>query len=133
MAAPVVVAFVPGSALERETHRPSDLPMYRNGPPGTFVRIGRVRVSLPTDQVVAADQAGGAVVVGFGGMKFTGLEAGRLTFLRVRDLQPEEELSPARSWTMTLEPEWVAAVHVNGRLAWSGDVEVPWPGPDSLA
>ena len=51
-------------------------------------------------------------------MQFTGCDAGRLVFVRVRDLLPEEQLSPARSWRMTLEPEWVAAIHVNGRPMW---------------
>jgi hypothetical protein len=78
----------------------------------------RVRISLPTDQIVAADETDGAVVVGFGGMRFTGVEHGRLTFVRVRDLWPEERLSPARSWTMTLEPEWVTSVHEGGCQVW---------------
>ena len=118
MEAPLIVEFVPGSALEREQPRASDLPIHRNGPPGTFVRIGRVRVSLPTDQIVAADDSDGRVLVGFGGMQFTGVEDGQLIFLRVRDLWPEEQLSPARSWKMILEPEWVAGVRVNGRRVW---------------
>ena len=118
MVAPLVIEFASGSVLEREQHRPSDLPIHRNGPPGTFVRIGGVRVSLPTDQIVAADQHDAGVVVGFGGMQFTGVDDGILTFARVRDLAPEEQLSPDRSWTMTLDPRWVSAVRVNGRLAW---------------
>jgi hypothetical protein len=118
MSAPLVIEFAAGSTIARQAHRPSDLPIHRNGPPGTFVRIGPVMVSLPTDQIVAADDGGGAAVVGFGGMSFTGMDGSRLRFRRVRDLWPEDQLSPARSWTMTLEPEWVTAVRVDGRRAW---------------
>jgi hypothetical protein len=114
----LVVAFAPGSSLEREADRPSQLPIYRNGPPGTFVRLGGLRVSLPTDQIVTTGQNGAGAVVEFGGMQFTGVEDGRLTFLRVRDLWPEERLSPARSWQMTLQSEWVASVHQDGRKVW---------------
>ena len=49
---------------------------------------------------------------------FTGVESARLTFLRVRDLWPEERLSPDRSWKMILEAEWVTAVRENGRHVW---------------
>jgi len=122
MTAPLVVEFASGSSLDREQDRASDLPIVRNGPPGTFVRLtGGVRVSLPTDQIVATDDSGGAVAVGFGGMRFTGVEEGRLTFVRVRDLWPEERLSPARSWKMILERHWVAAVHEGGRQVWPVD------------
>jgi len=99
----------------------SDLPIQRNGPPGTFVLLAGLRISLPTDQIVAADETDGIVTVGFGGMRFTGIEDGRLTFARVRDLLPEERLSPDRSWKMTLETVWVASVHDNGRLVWRHD------------
>jgi len=122
--APLVVRFAPGSSLHREQDRASDLPIHRNGPPGTFVRVsGGVRVSLPTDQIVAIDERCGAAEVGFGGMRFTGVEDGRLTFVRVRDLWPEERLSPARSWKMILEPDWVAAVQESGLQVWP--VEAP--------
>jgi hypothetical protein len=115
---PLVIVFAAGGALERERDRRSQLTILRNGPPGTFVRVGSVRVSLPTDQIVSADESGGTVAVGFGGMRFTGVQDGRLTFVRVRDMWPEERLSPARSWTMTLEPQWVASVHEQGRQVW---------------
>lgn len=116
--AALVIEFAPGSVVRREQDRASDFPIYRNGPPGTFVLLGGVRISLPTDQIVAIDDSRGAVTIGFGGMRFTGLEDGRLTFLRVRDLRPEDQLSPDRSWKMTLEPQWVASVHENGRRVW---------------
>lgn len=114
----LVVEFAAGSSLDREKDRPSQLPIHRNGPPGTFVRLGSLRISLPTDQIVRADEHGGAVVVGFGGMRFTGVQDGRITCARVRDLWPEHLLSPARSWTMTLEPGWVTSVYEDGCRVW---------------
>jgi hypothetical protein len=122
------VEFVPGSRVYREP--PSEkplfgpgLPIVQNGPPGTFVTFadGR-RVPLPTDQVVSAEDRDGAARVGFGGMRFDGVEAGLLTFRRVRDLLAEHELSPERGRRMTLEPGMVAAVFMEGRLAWGRPV-----------
>ena len=114
----VIVAFASGSSLVREEDRPSHFPIYRNGPPGTFVQLGTLRVSLPTDQIVSMEETDGAVTVGFGGMRFTGVQDDRLTFVRVRDLWPEERLSPARSWKMILEPSWVAYVIADGGQVW---------------
>ncbi|MSR47772.1 MAG: hypothetical protein EXS13_12045 [Planctomycetes bacterium] len=95
------------------------LPIVGNGPPGTFVLFpDGLRVSLPTDQIVFADDASGCARVGFGGMRFTGMEDGRLVFVRVRELFPEDQLSPARSHTMRLDPQWVAAMLVDGRKIW---------------
>ena len=54
-------------------------------------------------------------------MSFAGIEEGRLIFLRVRDLQPEEQLSPARSHKMKLEPHMVSAILVNGRPVWRAE------------
>jgi hypothetical protein len=51
-------------------------------------------------------------------MHFVGIQDGRLTFQRVRDVRPEEELSPDRSWTMTLEPHWVSAIYEDGQQVW---------------
>lgn len=116
--APLVITFAPGSTLQREQDRRSDFPIHRNGPPGTFVIVGTTKVSLPTDQVVDAQQVERGVTVSFGGMRFAGVEGGRLTFLRVRDLAPEEQLSPTRSWKMTLEPLWVASAHQGGVQVW---------------
>lgn len=75
-------------------------------------------MSLPTDQIVFADDTGGHARVGFGGMRFAGLEADQLVFARVRELHPEDRLSPARSHTMRLTPDWVASILVDGRLIW---------------
>jgi len=118
MTAPLVIEFAAGSALLREHDRKSDLTILRNGPPGTFVHLGDVHISLPTDQIVMSEERADSVSMGFGGMRFVGIRDGRLTFQRVRDLRPEEELSPDRSWTMTLEPHWVAAIHEDGRQVW---------------
>jgi hypothetical protein len=95
------------------------LPIVQNGPPGTFVLFadGR-RVPLPTDQIVFAEDAGGVACVGFGGMSFGGLEDGMLVFHRVRDLQPDDRLSPQRGRRMTLEPRMVASLAVDGERVW---------------
>ncbi len=117
--APLVIEFAPATSVYRERERVSQLPILRNGPVGTFVLFpSGLRVSLPTDQVISTDEAGGRARVGFGGMRFTGLERGRLTFARVRELHPEEELSPDRSHTMRLEPPWVSSIRANGRVVW---------------
>ena len=115
---PLLIVFAPGSVLQLEESRRSQLPIAGNGPPGTFVLLPGLKISLPTDQVVFAADADGGARVGFGGMRFTGVEDGRLVFARVRELRPEAELSPARSHRMTLAPEWLAAVYQDGRLVW---------------
>ena len=113
--APLVIEFVTPSSLWREADRHSALPIVGNGPPGTFVRFADGwRVSLPTDQIVSASDDEGCVRVGFGGMEYVGVENGQLAFVRVRELRPEHELSPARSHKMLLEPRRVAALYVAG-------------------
>jgi hypothetical protein len=114
----LLIEFAAGSTLERERDRPSHLPIHRNGPPGTFVSVGNTRISLPTDQIVSASDDRARVVVEFGGMAFTEVRDEVLTFARVRDLRPEDQLSPDRSWTMTLSTAWVAAVEQDGREVW---------------
>jgi hypothetical protein len=57
--------------------------------------------------------------VGFGGMRFVGLEKGYLVFVRIRELFPEDQLSPARSHTMRLDPQWVTTIAVAGGSVWS--------------
>jgi hypothetical protein len=109
--APVLrITFASGATFLREADRPSDLPIIRNGPPATFVMLPGLRISLPTDQIVAVDDTAARVSVTFGGFRFDGLCGGRLTFSRLRDLRPESELSPDRSWTMLLDPAWVESV-----------------------
>jgi len=116
---PLLIDFATPSSLVREQHRSSTLPIIGNGPPGTFVLFPNgYRVSLPTDQIVFADDTGGQARVGFGGMQFIGVEAGCLVFQRVREVLPIEQLSPARSHTMRLDAERVAAVSVAGRPVW---------------
>jgi hypothetical protein len=116
---PLVIEFAPGTSVYREPDLISALPIVGNGPPGTFVLFPNgFRVSLPTDQIVSVDDASGQAHVGFGGMQFTGVRDGRLTFARVREMHPEERLSPARSYLMTLEAQWVAAVVVQGLVVW---------------
>jgi hypothetical protein len=116
---PILIEFAPRTSLHRERDLVSQLPIVRNGPPGTFVVFpDGLRVSLPTDQIVFTDDHDGRASVGFGGMRFTGLEDGRLKFVRIRELLPEDQLSPARSHTMLLDPDWVAMISVDGRPVW---------------
>jgi hypothetical protein len=117
---PLLVAFAAPSSIFAEPNRVSDLPIVRNGPPGTFVVFPDGRsVSLPTDQIVYADDTAGHARIGFGGMQFVGTEEGQLVFVRVRELVPEDQLSPDRSHTMRLESVRVAAVLVHGQPVWS--------------
>lgn len=117
--APVIVEFIGPSSVLLEPHRPSPLPIVGNGPPGTFVLfpVG-FKVSLPTDQVVSADDRAGFARIGFGGMRYDGERDGQLIFTRVRDLRPEHELSPDRSHTMLLNRAWVGRVLVDGIVSW---------------
>ncbi len=121
MPPPLLVAFVDATRLFREQHRASALRIIGNGPPGTFVQLpAGIRLSLPTDQIVWADDADGHVRVAFGGMQFIGMEDGRLAFSRVREVWPEDQLSPDRSHKMLLDPRWVALIVEHGRQVWPG-------------
>ena len=112
---PLLIDFAAPSSVLREQNRTSALPILGNGPPGTFVLFpSGYKVSLPTDQIVFADDTGGHARVEFGGMGFVGLEEGHLVFVRIRELFPEDQLSPARSHTMRLESE-VGRRHLSGR------------------
>lgn len=116
---PLLIEFAAGTRLHREAELPQQLPIVRNGPPGTFVVFeDGLRVSLPTDQIVHADDQASGVRVGFGGMRFVGEDAGRLTFRRAAEVHPEERLSPERSHTMFLDPGWVSSIRVDGEEAW---------------
>jgi hypothetical protein len=76
---PLLIDFATPSSVFREQNRVSMLRIIGNGPPGTFVLFPNgLRVSLPTDQIVFADDAGGHARVGFGGMQFVGPEEGHL-------------------------------------------------------
>jgi hypothetical protein len=118
---PLLIDFATPSSIFREHNRISALPIIGNGPPGTFVLFPNgLRVSLPTDQIVFADDTGGHARVGFGGMQFVGSQEGHLVFARIRELLPEDQLSPARSHTMLLDSQRVATVSVDGRRVWPG-------------
>jgi hypothetical protein len=117
--AALAITFRAPSSLVRERNRRSALPIIGNGHPGTFVMFpDRFRVSLPTDQIVSADDTLGYARVGFGGMHFTGVAEGRLVFIRERDLLPHDQLSPERSHTMRLDPRWVTSVSAHGQSVW---------------
>lgn len=118
--APVLVEFVPGTRIERGAAGTTKLPIVQNGPPGTAVIFADgTRVNVPTDQIVSADDAGGAARIGFGGMRAAGFEDGLLVFYREREILPEARLSPERGRRMTLRPELVRAITVEGLLVWS--------------
>ena len=75
-----VVEFVPGSRVHKERSHVPGLAVVQNGPPGTFVTFVDGRsVPLPTDQIVLAQDEGGAARVGFGGMRFEGMRRGFLS------------------------------------------------------
>jgi len=116
---PLLIEFVVNTQIYREPQVVPKLPIVQNGPPGTFIVFadGR-RVSIPTDQIVFADDTNATARVGFGGMRFDGIEDGYLVFLRVRDLQPPETLPPERGRRMTLKPEMVSAIYVDGGEVW---------------
>lgn len=116
---PLLIEFVPETRLERDPEVVSKLPIVQNGPPGTRVVFADgSKVPLPTDQIVFADDGTGCARVGFGGMSFEGLEDGFLVCYRVRELQPEELLSPGRGRRMTLKTDMVAAIYVDSRKVW---------------
>lgn len=119
---PLLIDFTALTSLLREENRISTLPIVGNGPPGTFVLFPNgLRVSLPTDQIVFAEDAGGHARVGFGGMRFVGLDEGRLVFVRIRELFTEDQLSPARSHTMRLDLQWVAKISIDGQPVWPAE------------
>jgi hypothetical protein len=118
---PLLIDFVAPSSIFREVDRASTFRIVGNGPPGTFVLFPNgLRVSLPTDQIVSADDNGGHARVGFGGMHFVGSDEEHLVFVRIREVLPEDQLSPARSHTMRLDSQLVATVSVEGRAVWRG-------------
>jgi hypothetical protein len=116
---PLVIEFAPGTRLERESDQSDGLPIVSNGPPGTVVVFpsGRI-VPLPTDQIVASRDSEGAATVGFGGMRFEGVDEEQLTFRRFKDVQKEEALSPERGMKMTLEISMVEFIRSYGRVVW---------------
>jgi hypothetical protein len=116
---PLLIEFVADTRIYREPQVVPRLPIVQNGPPGTFIVFadGR-RVSVPTDQVVFTDDSGARARIGFGGMSYVGIQDGYLVFLRVRDLHPPETLPPERGRRMTLKPEMVSTIYVDGGEVW---------------
>jgi hypothetical protein len=116
---PLVIEFAPRTRVLREREVASKLPIVQNGPPGSFVVFADgSKVALPTDQIVEADDSGGAARVTFGGMSFAGLEDGQLVFHRVREIRPEALLSPERGRRMALAPRMVTAILAGEREVW---------------
>jgi hypothetical protein len=119
MAFPLLIEFVRGTRVYQQRGVAGRLPIVRNGPPSTFVVFpDGARVSLPTDQIVFADDRRGLALVGFCGMRMGAMDHGRLVFHRVKDLRPEEELSPERARRMTLQPRMVSSIAVDGHAVW---------------
>jgi hypothetical protein len=95
---PLLIEFVPGTRISRDPEVVSKLPIVQNGPPGTSVVFGDgATVPLPTDQIVFAEDGGGAARVGFGGMSFEGMEGGPVGL-------PPGSRPPARGATVL--PAW---------------------------
>ena len=58
-------------------------------------------------------------------MQFAGLDGDVLVFTRVREVLPEDRLSPDRSHTMRLDRGWVAIVLANGQEVWPPPSDLP--------
>ena len=84
-------------------------------------------MSLPTDQIVLTDDSDGHARVGFGGMRFVGSADGLLVCIRIRELYPEDQLSPDRSHTMRLDPQWVTSISAHGSRVWPLSISRPVP------
>ena len=140
---PLLIDFATPSSILREQEPDLDASDFGNGPPGTFVVFpDGLRVSLPTDQIVFAEDSGGHARVGFGGMQLVGSEEGDLVFVGFASWC-QDQLSPARSHTMRLDSQRVATVSVDGRLVWPADADrgciLTWssgreraPGPSTI-
>jgi hypothetical protein len=114
------IEFIPGGSVIRGAVRDSTLPILRNGPPGTVLAFSSGRAfSLPSDQITQHTTEGGLTRVSFGGMKFEGPSPEGLRFRRIRDLLPEEQLSPERGFQMVLDPSIVTLIFEHGKLVWS--------------
>jgi hypothetical protein len=104
---PVVIEFAPGSRLQNSEDSDAlaaeAIVILKNG----------LRISVPADQIVASGSPGG-VMLGLGGMSFEGMQDGKFVFWRVRDLLPEDRLSPDRGDKMTLDPAAISRIQVQG-------------------
>jgi RimJ/RimL family protein N-acetyltransferase len=114
-----VVAFSAGSRLRRDRPVPTTLPLARRVPPATWVVFPDGRgLGIPTDQIVLSDDASGSARVGFGGMRFDGLDDGWLVLRREREIWPEEMLAPERGRTLRVRASDVTRVIVERRAVW---------------
>src|SRR5258705_6963444 len=113
---PLLIDFATPSSIFQERNRISTFRIIGNGPPGTFVHFANgLRISLPTDQIVFADDTGGPARVGVGGKQFVGSQEGQLVFVRIPEGLPEDQLSPDRSHTMRLDSHLLAPNPVDRR------------------
>jgi hypothetical protein len=118
---PVDRVRAPHRALSR-ARPPLAVPDRSQSAGGHVRRLSKRRPSVSVHRPNRRRRRHGRLCAGrFGGMSFTGIEHGRLILFRVRDLQPEEQLSPARSHKMTLEPHLVSSIVVNGRPVWPAE------------
>lgn len=114
-----IIEFPSGSRIRRGEPVPTTLPLVRNGPPSTHVLFADGwGIAVPTDQIVEADEDRGCARVIFGGMRFDGVEEGKLVFRRVREVRPEHELMPERGRELKLDPARVQRVLVGSNPVW---------------
>jgi hypothetical protein len=113
------IEFAPGSRIQRDQPVPTTLPLLRPIPPATWIVFADGRgLGVPTDQIVASDEAGGRARVGFGGMRFDGVEEDKLVFRRAAEVWPEHALAPERGRVLKVAPGDVARVLVAGQVVW---------------
>ena len=113
------IEFVAGSRVRRDEPVRSQLPLVRNGPPATWIVFADGRgLGVPTDQILRAEDSGGAARVAFGGMRFDGAEDGWLVFRRAREVLAEEQLAPERGRELKVRVQDIARVIASGKPAW---------------
>jgi len=106
---PLVIEFVPGSRLHRESS------LTTGQADSTVIRFGDGQeVPVPGDQVVMDEEREGSTRIGLGGMSFEGVEKERFVFWRVRDIHPEPYELPPTSDKLTLDPGLVSRIWLQG-------------------
>ena len=81
---PLLIDFVAPTSLLREPNRNISTSGYWKRSARHLCPFPNgLRVSLPTDQIVFADDTRGHAEFGFGGMRFVGSKEGRLVFVRI--------------------------------------------------
>ena len=119
MESATTLEFAAGSRIQRAPSVRTQLPLVRNGQPPTHVVFAdKQGISLPTDQIVSADDSRGYARVTFGGMRFEGVEEGLLAFRRVREVLPEHELMPERGRLLRIDPPRVSRVLAGPNVVW---------------